>query len=367
MFAIDGCKMPSNASKQWSGKHADLEKKHKKIDRAVRRMLKKHREDDTLSVEIVDRERQQIEKIKAASQKIKKHLTVHAKRVGVSGKEVQSNITDNDSAKMKTSHGVIQGYTGVAAVDDKHQVIVAAQAYGQGQEHGLLQPMIEQAHTNLGSSNRQKRKTKITADSGYHNKDTLEYLDAQKHDAYIADVGFRSRDPRFKDYKDHKDKKRLRPKKQFKNEDFNVNRTKLTCTCPAGKTMWLKSKVGTIAGYQFLQFQAHEHDCPSCPMKERCLRNPEQKSARQVNFKIGQTIKHKDSVIECMKKKIDSTQGRYIYGKRLGTVEPVFGHINTMIGIKRFSLRGKRKVNAQWQLMSALHNILKIHRYGWEW
>ncbi|VAW78353.1 Mobile element protein, partial [hydrothermal vent metagenome] len=57
---------------------------------------------------------------------------------------------------------------------------------------------------------------------------------------------------------------------------------------------------------------------------------------------------------------------RFIYGKRLGTVEPVFGHINTMIGIKRFSLRGKTKVNAQWQLMTMVHNMLKIHRYGWQ-
>ena len=35
------------------------------------------------------------------------------------------------------------------------------------------------------------------------------------------------------------------------------------------------------------------------------------------------------------------------------------------LGFKRFSLRGKTKVNAQWQLISMVHNILKIHRYGW--
>ena len=56
---------------------------------------------------------------------------------GKSKKEVKSNITDNESAKMKPSHGVIQGYTGVAAVDSRYQVVVHAEAYGQGQEHGL--------------------------------------------------------------------------------------------------------------------------------------------------------------------------------------------------------------------------------------
>lgn len=36
------------------------------------------------------------------------------------------NRTDNESAKMATSKGVLQGYTGVAAVDAKHQIIVNA-------------------------------------------------------------------------------------------------------------------------------------------------------------------------------------------------------------------------------------------------
>ena len=44
---------------------------------------------------------------------------------------------------MKTSHGVIQGYDGVTVVDEKHQVIVHAEAFGKAQEHELLKPMVE--------------------------------------------------------------------------------------------------------------------------------------------------------------------------------------------------------------------------------
>ncbi|OCC16388.1 Mobile element protein [Dissulfuribacter thermophilus] len=44
---------------------------------------------------------------------------------------------------MKTSKGVIQGYNGLAMVDAKHQVIVHAEAFGDGQEQHLLEPMIE--------------------------------------------------------------------------------------------------------------------------------------------------------------------------------------------------------------------------------
>ena len=45
-------------------------------------------------------------------------------------------------------------------------------------------------------------------------------------------------------------------------------------------------------------------------------------------------------------------------------VEPVFGHITSSIGLTRFSLRGWVKVNIQWKLFCIVHNLTKIHRYG---
>ena len=69
-------------------------------------------------------------------------LAQNAPRVGRMGKEVQSNVTDNDSAKMKSSHGIIQGYNANAMVDAKHQVIVHAQAFGEGDDGALAAPMF---------------------------------------------------------------------------------------------------------------------------------------------------------------------------------------------------------------------------------
>lgn len=75
MFAIDGCKLPSNASKEWSGTHAEMNSKQKKIDRAVKRMLAVHREEDVAG-QVNDhtrrhKEEQRIAKLKDASAKIK--------------------------------------------------------------------------------------------------------------------------------------------------------------------------------------------------------------------------------------------------------------------------------------------------------
>ncbi|WP_205126779.1 transposase [Nitrincola tibetensis] len=65
MFAIDGCKMPSNAAKEWSGTHAELNRKKAKIDRAVGRMLKAHQAGDQQDqpLEVTARERAQIVKL----------------------------------------------------------------------------------------------------------------------------------------------------------------------------------------------------------------------------------------------------------------------------------------------------------------
>lgn len=129
--------------------------------------------------------------------------------------------------------------------------------------------------------------------------------------------------------------------------------------------MWLKNRNAKIGDGRFMQFQAYESDCPGCPLKGRCLKKENQRTPRQLNIKIGITEEKKAGVIERMKQKIDSARGRHIYSQRLGTVEPVFGNINTNIGFRRFSYRGKTKVNAQWQLISLIHNIFKIHRYAW--
>ena len=47
MFAVDGCKLGSNASKEWSGTLGDLKKKQQKMEQAVRYLVEKHKETDS--------------------------------------------------------------------------------------------------------------------------------------------------------------------------------------------------------------------------------------------------------------------------------------------------------------------------------
>ena len=65
-----------------------------------------------------------------------------------------------------------------------------------------------------------------------------------------------------------------------------------------------------------------------------------------------------------MKRRFDTPEGRSIYSKRMGTVEPVFGNLRGTLHLDRFTLRSKPKVNNQWLLYCIVHNMGKIQRYG---
>jgi hypothetical protein len=80
-------------------------------------------------------------------------------------------VTDNDSAIMVTSHGVIQGYNAQALVDAKHQVIIAAEAFGAVTDSGLLTALLAKAKQNmqvLGYTEEYFAGQKLLADSGYY-------------------------------------------------------------------------------------------------------------------------------------------------------------------------------------------------------
>ncbi len=112
MFAIDGVKLPSNASKAKSGNRADFERQAAKMEAAAQAMLARHRENDALAVEptLAAKEARQIERLEREAAQMRQWLSEHpADRQGAKGKVVKSNRTDHDSAKMATSKGVIQG------------------------------------------------------------------------------------------------------------------------------------------------------------------------------------------------------------------------------------------------------------------
>ena len=367
MFAIDGVKLPSNASKEWSGTHDELAAKARKLDRAIRRMLKAHRAEDEKGEDpdLDHYTRQQIEKLERQSRKIKAFLKHNAPKLGPKGKERKSNVTDQESAKLATGKGVIQGYTAVAVTDAKHQIIVEAQAHGVPQEQELLQPILEDLQAQyqvLGLSPNILGQTRLTADAGFHSTANLQWLEDEYCDAYIADNRFRKRDPRFAEADKYKPPKPL--PKRFRPRDFRYDPDQLTCTCPAGKALYRNGANVRINGRTGIKFTAPKSACEPCHLRAKCLQDEHQKSPRQVVFFHPKEEEQPQSLIDKMKQKIDSLRGRMIYSRRLGTVEPPFGNLRYHKGLNRFTLRGRKKVDGQWKLYALVHNIEKLAHYG---
>jgi transposase len=150
LFATDGYKLPSNASKEWSGTIDELKKKKADLAALSSRLIEKHKKLDAEDKNNSDlgkeertaakeRRKRHIERINKKMEYIDQFFADDPRpRLGTRY-EARSNITDNESAKIKGPHGVIQGYNGIAVADGANQVIVAADVAGsvyEGNEIG---------------------------------------------------------------------------------------------------------------------------------------------------------------------------------------------------------------------------------------
>lgn len=378
MFAIDGVKLPSNASKARSGTRADFERQAAKLEAAAKVMLERHREEDGRTVEpdLRAKETQRLARLESDAAQLKQWLTANPEdRKGSRGAIRKSNRTDNESAKMATSKGVIQGYTGVAAVDAKHQIIVEAQAYGTGSEQELLITVVKAIQAAQTETPLITETSLITADAGYHSEDNLKELATLKVDALIADNAMRGRDERFAGqdkYKELPDPLHDKSGKANANKkaavyrpaDFSFDPLTSTCICPVGKRLYGNGSGCVINGMAAIKFQGAQRDCGPCTHRDRCLRTPEKTKTRQVSFFQGRAD-GQESHTEKMRARIDSPDGRMRYGGRFAAVEPVFGNVRYNKGLDRFTLRGRKKVDAQWKLFCLVHNIEKLAHHGY--
>jgi transposase len=227
-FAVEGCKPSSNASKEWSGKWEELRQRQRKLGKMAREIVRRHRERDEREEELgaVESERRRLERYRGKVKRIKEFLASGKKKVGPSGQEQKTNVTDPDSAKMTTPHGVVQGYNGMAMVDDKHQVVVHAEAHGTGQEYDLLMPMVEGTRENF---------------------------------------------------------ERIGP------QDFIYDEQRQTCLCPAGHRLYRSGwEMETADGYRRTRFKAPKTACRRCELRRRCLWYPDRTVQRQVAFFQGE-------------------------------------------------------------------------------
>jgi hypothetical protein len=217
--------------------------------------------------------------------------------------KAQRNFTDADSRIMERGGGFLQGYNCQAAVDDRHQIIVACAATNQSPDNGNLVPMIALVKKNFG----EQVPELVTADCGYWQVAAEEQCRELGSDVYIA----------------------------LRREKHGVAPT------TENGSATTKGKPPMV-----------EHPSESGPSPEGTAGPTGEKAPPSTRIQ--------------MKNKLESEAGKSIYRKRKSTVEPVFGQMKEARGLRRLQCRGLSMVNLEWSFECACHNLMKLFRQVWK-
>jgi len=359
-FSLDGVKLSANVSKEWSGTLKELKHKRDKLQEKLERVIAEHAQADKHPQVEIERQQKRERRFQLQVERLNIFLKDREPKRGSNGKEIQSNAVDNESVKMPSSHGVVQGYNAQALVDSKHQVILSAQAFAS-QDHENLQPMLDSAKKNLVSIGKDPtffEGKELTADSNYHSLGSLKVCKDEKIDAYIPDIQFRKRDPRFAEQQRFKEEKKM--PRLFSATDFSYDESARVYRCPNGKELKCHAHNQLNRYRTYDVYHARAEDCAACPLRLRCLSKSDT-SRRYLSIQVDSA---QPNLIDEMKARIDTELGKRIYARRLGIVEPVFANICVHKHMDRFTLRTKPKVDVQWGLFALVHNIGKIHVFG---
>ena len=198
--ALDGTKMPANASKHKAMSYKRMQEKEEQLSAEVAELLRraqemdeeedkrygKDRRGDELPEELAFREGR-LEKIREAMAALEAEAEQAAEagktHPGVPEDKAQRNFTDPESRIMPGPGGknFLQAYNCQAVVDHEHQVIIAARATNQASDQQQAVAMIQEAIANLGAVPKE-----MSADAGYYSAPAVADLQDLGVDPYIA-------------------------------------------------------------------------------------------------------------------------------------------------------------------------------------
>jgi len=347
-FAVDGLRLPSNASIEMSGTEKQLKKRLATYRGMAVKHIERHaRKDNEGSNDVGTEERfeKRQKHLNGRIEKISLFLEKMQKKEGRNVQEIQSNVTDNESAMIQSSKGYIQGYVGIAVSDQKSQIITSAQAFGSANETEHLPEMLDKNIKNLedaGVKQEEGKKPTMSADANYFSEENLLACQERGIDAVIADRRIGSDG-----------------KNRYEVDDFKYNERKDYYECPQGKRLAYKRETVQM-GVKGKVYQASLKDCKKCPVFSKCSWSKKEQSEQVQGKTLRITEKNKQgNVCRQMRKKLETVEYQDIYAYRIQIIEPVFANIRHCKGLNRFTLRGKEKVNSQWLLYCMVHNLSK--------
>jgi transposase len=202
-FALDGTKVKANASKHKAMSHKKLLEKERQLDEELKKSIEEYfrkvaendaEEDRRFGkgnnpynvIPGVKTAADRREKIRKAIEALEERERQKAKGAGAEAGPVdpktQYNFTDPESRIMPDGANrgsFVQAYNGQAMVDEKHQIIVAAEATQAPQDQRQLVPMTEMAREILGALPRE-----MLADAGFHSEVAIRTVESKGVEVY---------------------------------------------------------------------------------------------------------------------------------------------------------------------------------------
>jgi len=270
-FAIDGLRLPSNASMSLTGKKEQLEKRLRVYRRMAEKHLARHQKKDgcgETDEETIKKFEKRQKKLNRQMEKLSGFIENMEKKEGKRGQEIQSNVTDNESAIILSPSGYIQGYVGIAVSDKKEQIIVSAQAFGSANEGKHFIEMLEQSEENIikiaGEKEWEEKPKTFLADKNYFCERNLNACEDRGIDSVIPDSQTKRRFGTDKE-------------KRYEAEDFIYNKTEDSYKCPNGKKLLYKGE-DSIDGNEVKYYRASLTDCRACPVYLKCIRTKKERN-----------------------------------------------------------------------------------------
>jgi transposase len=335
-IAIDGTKLKANASYRRTKRGKELDEEMKEIDKQIESMLREseevdQREDELMGEdeglyevpdELKDKQRLR-ERLRGAKEKILKR----------GSKEI--NLTDEEATTMlHLGYRADPSYNGQIAVEESHGVIVAATLSNNPADYEALEELVRQTKENTGD-----KPSEVLGDSGFSSYENLEYLEEEEIEGYIPDQGMESI------------RKGTCQHPEFHKSGFKYDEGGDHFHCPMGKPLsfrGLQKREGKpdLRIYRCL-------DCLGCERKSECTKA----DYRTIS------LDSRESLMQKMRDRLESEEGRAKYGKRKWMVEPVFGDMKQNRNYRGLLLRGKLKAMGEFLMMCIAHNVRKIARY----
>ena len=326
IIAIDGTKSRAHNSKKNNYNEKKIKRHLDYIEEKTAEYLAQ------LDVADSNEKPENINYIQEKIDRLKKHKIKYdliAKQIEESG-EVQVSTTDPDSRALLIHGQVVEiAYNTQAAVDAKHNLVVATQTINRNDRNALYNAVKEV------QSNLEQKEFTVLADKGYNNAKEIENTQKAGVTTIVAQQEIVNSNA-----------KGTTP--DYLVTKFTYNKEEDTYTCPENHTLrstgTLHTKHREHSSHKFKKYRTPA--CKTCPVKHYCTVRSEGREIERGEFAEALELNNRN-----YKEKYA------LYRKRQEINEHIFGTIKRVWGYYYTNLKGLKKVNGEWSLIMTVYNM----------